>query len=109
MSRGYSFFPNRWAGDEHHAVRLQDLPLEFGQRLRLKTELGHVQPQVFFVEQAKNDFFAEERRHGRNAEVEFLLLSVLQVLDHDAAVLRQPLFADVQLGHDLDAAGDRIF
>ena len=37
------------------------------------------------------------------------LLPFLHVLDHDAAVLRQTLFADVQLGHDLDAAGDGIF
>ncbi len=46
---------------------------------------------------------------GGNAEVEFLLFPVADVLDHDAAVLRQPLFADVQLGHDLDAAGHRVF
>ena len=36
----------------------------------------------------------------------FILPSL--VLDHDAAVLRQALFADVQLGHDLDAAGDGV-
>ncbi len=30
------------------------------------------------------------------------------VLDHDAAVLRQALFRDVQLGHDFQAAGDGV-
>ena len=49
-----------------------------------------------------------QRGNRGNAEVELLDLSVLAVLDHDAAVLRQPLFADVQLGHDLDAAGDGV-
>ena len=96
------------ASDQHHAVGFEDLALEFGQRFRLETELGHVQAEVFFVEQAKNDFFAEESGDSGDAEVEFLLLLVLQVLDHDAAVLREPLFADVQLGHDLHAAGDGV-
>ena len=87
---------------------LQDRALELGQRLRLEAELGHVEQQVVLVEQTHDDLFAEQRRQGRNAEVELLLLAVLAVLDLDAAVLRQPLFADVELGHDLDAAGDRV-
>jgi len=38
-----------------------------------------------------------------------LLLPFLAVLDHDPTVLRQPLFADVQLRHDLEAADHGIF
>ena len=37
------------------------LRLELGQRLRLETELGHVEHQVFLVEQTQHDFFAEQR------------------------------------------------
>ena len=96
------------AGDQHHSVRLQNLPLELGQRLRLEAELRHVQAQILFVEQPENDFFAEQRGDGGNAEIELFLLLVLHVLDHDAAVLREPLFADVELGHDLHAAGDGV-
>ena len=65
-------------------------------------------PQVFFVEQPENDLFAEQGGDGGYAEVELFFLSVFEVLDHDAAVLREPLFADVEFRHDLDAAGDRI-
>jgi hypothetical protein len=95
-------------GDQHHPVRLQNLPLEFGERLRLESELGHIEAQILLVEQPENDFFAEQRRDGGNAEIELFFLLVLEVLDHDAAVLREPLFADVELGHDLDAAGDGV-
>ena len=96
------------SSDQHHAVRFQNLALEFSQRFLLEAQLGHVQAQVFFVQQTHDDFFAEERRDGRNTEVEFFLLAVFQILDHDATVLRQALLADVQFGHDLDAAGDRV-
>ncbi len=81
----------------------------FTQGLGLETEFRHVQAQVLLVEQAHDDFFAEERGNDGNAEIEFFLLAVFHILDHDSAVLRQPLFADVQLGHDLYAASDRIF
>jgi hypothetical protein len=45
---------------------------------------------------------------GRDAEIELLFLAADLHLQHDAAVLRQPLFADVELGHDLEARGDRV-
>ena len=97
-------------GHQHHAVRLQDRAFgNFSRDSGFEAQLGHVQPQVFLVQQPHHDFFAVQRGHGRNAEIEVFLLSVLHVLDHDAAVLRQTLFADVQLGHDLDAAGNRVF
>src|SRR6266404_6095899 len=97
-----------WAGDQHHAVGLQNIALKFLERLGFKSELGHVQPEVFLIQQAHDDLFAVQGRDGRNAEVEFLFLAFSLVLDHDAAVLRQALFRDVQFGHDLQAAGDGI-
>src|SRR5262249_53458622 len=66
------------------------------------------QAQILFVEQPHDDFFAIQRGDRGNTKVEFLLFAVLYVLNHDAAVLRQPLFADVQLSHDFDTAGDGI-
>src|SRR5260370_1670040 len=97
------------ARDEQHAIRPQDVALEFLQRLWLETQLGHVQPQVLFIEQAEHDLFAVQRRHRGNAEVQLLLPAVRAVLDHDAAVLRQAFFRDVQFGHDLYAAGHWVF
>ncbi len=74
----------------------------------LESEFRHVQPQVLFVQQPKNDLLAVECRHRGNTKIEFLLFAVGLVLDHDAAVLRQALFRDVQLGHDLYAAGHGV-
>ena len=79
-------------GHQDHSVGTKDGALEFGQGLGLEAELGHVQSQVLFVEQAHDDLFAVEGRNGGNAEVEVLDLAVLAVLDHDAAVLRQAAF-----------------
>ncbi len=98
-----------WAGDQHHAVGLQNIALKFLERLGFKSELGHVQPEVFLVQQAHDDFFAVQGRDGGNAEVEFLFLAFGLVLDHDAAVLRQALFRDVQFRHNFHTAGDRVF
>ena len=95
-------------GHQHHAVGLENGFLELGQRLLLETELGHVEPQVFFVQQPHDDLFAPQRGQRADAEVELLLASAQAHLQHDAAVLRQPLFADVQLGHDLHARGDGV-
>ena len=55
-----------------------------------------------------HDFFAPQRGQGADAEVELLLASAEVHLQHDAAVLRQALFADVELGHDLHARGDGV-
>ena len=43
-------------GDQHHAERLQNGFLEFLQRLGLEAELGHVETQVFFVQQPQTIF-----------------------------------------------------
>ncbi len=96
------------ARDQHHAVGLQDGLLELDQRLGLEAELGHVQPQVVLVEQPHDDLLAPEGGQGADAVVERLALARQIHLEHDAAVLRQPLLADVQLGHDLDARDDGV-
>ena len=95
-------------GDQHHAPRLGDGVLELGQRLGLEAELRHVEHQLVLVEETKDDLFAEQRRQARDAEVDFLGRAVDGEADLDAAVLRQPLFRDVELRHDLDARGDRV-
>ena len=78
------------------------------QRLLLEAELGHIEAQIFFVEQPEHDLLAPERGQSGDAEIELLLLAANLHLQHDAAVLRQPLFADVELRHDLQARGDRV-
>ena len=95
-------------GDQHHAPRLQDRRLELGQRFALESELRHVEHQLVLVEQTHDDFFAEKRRQAGDAEVDVLRLAVVLEADFDAAVLRQPLFGDVELRHDLDARRNRI-
>src|SRR6266849_622035 len=95
--------------DQHHPVRLQNGFFELDQRFRLKAELGHVEPQVFFVQQPQHDLFAPQRRQRATAEVELLFAAANTHLQHDAAVLRQPLLADVQLGHDFKARRDGVF
>jgi len=64
-----------WAGDQHHAVGLQNAAFEFLEGLRLKAQLGHIQPEVFLVQQAHDNLFAVQGRDGRNTEVEFLFLA----------------------------------
>ena len=80
---------------------------KLGERLRLEAELGHVEHQLVLVEQPHDDLLAEQRRQARHAEVDLLRPAGVVEADLDAAVLRQPLLGDVQLGHDLDARGDR--
>src|SRR5256884_643255 len=103
--QGVGFPGTRRTGHQHHAVGFHDVAVEFFQRRRFETELGHVQAEVFLVEQPHDDLFAVQCGHGGHTEVQFLLLAFRLVLDHDAAVLGQALFRDVQLGHDLYAAG----
>ena len=82
--------------------------LELLKRLGLEPELRHVEHQLRLVEQTHDDLLAEERRQTGDAEVDVAHLAAVLEADLDAAVLRQPLLRDVQLGHDLDARGDRI-
>lgn len=95
-------------GDQDHPVGLLDRVVEALQRLRLEPELGHVEHQVVFVEQPQHDLLAKDRRQHRDPVAELLLLVADLGLDLDAAVLGQALLGDVELGHDLDPAGDRL-
>src|SRR6266436_4056005 len=54
-------------------------------------------------------FFSSRRRHTRcSRDWSSDVCSSDLILDHDAAVLRQPLLADIEFGHDLDTAGDGV-
>src|SRR6185369_10488131 len=92
-----------WTSYQHHPVRLRNVSLELRERLRLKTELGHVEHEVLFVQQAEHDFFAKQSGESRNAKVELAGTRVDFDFDLDATVLRQTLLGDVELRHDLDA------
>ena len=94
--------------DQHHAVRLQNGLLKFDQRLRLEAEFGHVEAQIFLVEQPEHNLLAPQRGQSGDAEIELLFLAADLHLQHDAAVLRQPLFADVEFRHNLEARSDRV-
>ena len=95
-------------GNEHHSVRIGDRPLEFFETLLLKTELGHVEHQLVFVEQTKHDLFAKERRQGRNTKIEFARAVVDLDLDLDAAVLRQAFLGNIEFRHDLETRDERV-
>ena len=82
--------------------------MEFFKGLSFEAQLGHVQAQIFLVQQPQDDLFAVKCRNCGHAEVQFLSLPFRLVLDHDAPVLRQALFRDVQFCHDLHAAGDSV-
>ena len=99
---------SRRSGDEDHAVGLEDRLLELAQRLGLEAQPGHVEHQVVLVEEAHDDLLAIDRRQHRDAEVEVLDAVLDLGLDLDPAVLRKALLGDVELGQDLDAAGDRL-
>ena len=91
------------AGDQHHAVRLVDRVTELLVAPRVEAELGHVELQRLFVEDAEHRLLAEDRRQDRDAEVD-LLGAVAQL---DAAVLRQPALRDIEVGHDLQPRDHR--
>src|SRR6266566_3574384 len=81
--QGVGFPGTRRTGHQHHAVGFHDVAVESFQRRRFETELGHVQAEVFLVEQPHDDLFAVQCGHGGHTEVQFLLLAFRLVLDHD--------------------------
>ena len=93
---------------QHDPVGLADRVLEALERVRLEAELGHVQHQLRLVEQPHHDLLAPQRGQARDAEVEVAAAVLDLHLDLDAAVLRQALLRDVELGHDLDARDERV-
>ena len=94
---------------QHHAVRLQDGRLEPPQGIRLETQLGHVQLQAIPIEQPQNHLFTMQGGQDRHSKVEVSDPTLLCESNLHAAVLRQALFRDVQLGHDLDSGGHGVF
>ena len=96
------------AGHEHHPPRALNGGLELDERLGLEAEFRHVEHELVLVEETHDDLLAEERRQHGHAEVDFFRRTVLGEPDLDAAVLRQPLLRDVELGHDLDARDDGV-
>ena len=93
------------ARDEQHAVGPIDGVLEPLQRLRVESELLHVELQVGLVEEPEHGLLAEERGQHRDAVVH---LAALAELELDAAVLWQTTLGDVQLAHDLETGQDGV-
>ena len=91
------------AGDQDDAVGLVD------QLAELRPASPAAMPTLFEVERhdgavehADDDAFAEHGRQDADAHVDRVAADV----QLDAAVLRQAALGDVEVGHDLDAAGD---
>ncbi len=96
------------ARDEDHPPRLEDGLLELLDGLLLEPQFGEVEHEVVLVEEPHDDLLAEEGGEDRDAEVD-LLGALLQFhLQFDAAVLREALLGDVELGEDLDARDDGV-
>ena len=90
-------------GDQHHAVGLVDRTVELLEAPLVEPELREVELQRFLVEDSEDRFLAEDRRQGRDAEVD---LAVVEA-ELDAPVLREPALGDVEVGHDLETREDR--
>ena len=92
------------AGDQHDAVGLAQQPLELVERLaahaqRLQRELAG----VALVQDPQHGALAMRRGQRRDPHVHRAATDA----QADAAVLRQALFGDVELGHDLQARDQR--
>ena len=46
---------------QNHPIRLENSFLELRQGFGLDAELGHIEPEILFVEQPHHDFFAVQR------------------------------------------------
>ena len=79
------------AGDQEDAVRLDDDLADGLLFQRREAELVQAQEDLAARQQAQRDALAIDRRHGGDADVDFLALDA----DVDAAVLRQALLGDV--------------
>src|SRR5215213_4757015 len=80
-----------WSSHQDHPVRLRNVSLKLDERFRLETQLGHVEHEVLFVQQAEHDFFAKQSRKSRDAEVELTRTRVDSHFDLDTAFLSQTL------------------
>jgi len=68
-----------------------------------ETQAAEIQRHGFAVENTHDDAFAVRGGYRGHAQVELLALHAV----HDAPVLRQAAFGNVELGHDLDARDHR--
>ena len=90
------------AGDQHDAVRLGDALREARQRVALHAEAGQRELGLALVEQAQHRAFAMHAGQRRHPHVDRAPADA----QRDAAVLRQALLGDVELGHDLQPADE---
>ena len=90
------------SGDEHDPVGSSNRLLERRQNILGEPEIVEVEREVARVEHADDGLFAVVAGKGTDAEVDFSPFEQHM----NASVLRQPAFADVHRGHDLDAACD---
>ena len=90
------------AGDEDHAVGGADGLLEVLEGVGVEAELGEVELEGLFIEQAHDGFLPVDGGEGGDAEVDFVGV----VAELDAAVLGEAAFGDVEVGHDLDAGDE---
>src|SRR5207253_5556013 len=86
------------AGDEDHAVGGAEGLLEVLEGPGVEAELGEVELEGLFIEQAHDGFLPVDGGEGRDAEVD--LVGVVAELD--AAVLGEAAFGDIEVGHALD-------
>ena len=79
-----------------------DQPLIHRQQFRRQADLLKLEQGARLVQQAQHQALAERRRHHRDANVDL----AVAYPDGNSAVLRQPGFGNVQVGHDLEARDD---
>src|SRR5262249_19039804 len=90
------------AGDENDAVGLLNDRAELFQDFRLHADLVQVERHHGAVQHADDNAFAEHGGQDADAHVHRVAADV----QLDATVLWQAALGNVQVGHDLDAAGD---
>ncbi len=84
-------------------MRLGDQCVEFGQHTGAHAEMAQVESAGFLVKQTQHGALAMAGRQGGDAHV-YRFAAYAQ---GNASILRQALFGDVQLRHDLDARDQR--
>ena len=90
-------------GDQDDAVGLLDHVHPAGEGVFGHAQLAEVELDDRAVEDSQHHALAEHGGQGRDPDVD----AVAAQGELDLAVLRQPALGDVEVGHDLDAAGDR--
>ena len=87
--------------DQDHAVGLGDQGLDDLEVLGPDAEVVDVEVDVAAVQDPHHDRFAPDHGQGRDADIDGLAADV----QLDAPVLGEARLGDVEVGHDLDAAG----